>query len=62
MARVARISIAPVKALGLVHPESVVLGPRGVAGNRGFDGDDGLYFFRPCLRNRKPEAARLAVK
>lgn len=36
MARVARISIAPVKALGLVHPESVVLGPRGVAGNRRF--------------------------
>lgn len=36
MARVARISIAPVKALGLVHPESVELGPRGVAGNRRF--------------------------
>jgi len=36
MARVARISIAPMKALGLVHPESVVLGPRGVAGNRRF--------------------------
>ena len=36
MARVARISIAPVKALGLVHRESVVLGPRGVAGNRRF--------------------------
>jgi MOSC domain-containing protein len=36
MARVARISIAPIKALGLVHPESVALGPRGVAGNRRF--------------------------
>jgi uncharacterized protein YcbX len=35
-ARVARISIAPVKALGLVHPDEVELGPRGVAGNRRF--------------------------
>jgi uncharacterized protein YcbX len=34
--RVARISIAPVKALGLVHPDEVVLGERGVAGNRRF--------------------------
>ena len=36
MPRVARISIAPVKALGLVHPEEVEVGPRGVAGNRRF--------------------------
>jgi uncharacterized protein YcbX len=34
--RVARISIAPVKSLGLVHPEEVELGPAGVAGNRRF--------------------------
>ena len=36
MARVARISIAPVKALGLVHPDEVHVGERGVAGNRRF--------------------------
>jgi uncharacterized protein YcbX len=35
-ARVVRISIAPVKSLGLVHPDEVVLGERGVAGNRRF--------------------------
>jgi len=34
--RVARISTAPVKALGLVHPEAVELGPAGVAGDRRF--------------------------
>jgi uncharacterized protein len=34
--RVARISIAPVKALGLVHPEAVDLGRDGVAGDRRF--------------------------
>jgi uncharacterized protein YcbX len=34
--RVARISIAPVKALGLVHPDEVELGPEGVAGDRRF--------------------------
>lgn len=34
--RVARISIAPVKALGLVHPKEVELGPAGVAGDRRF--------------------------
>ena len=36
MARVARISIAPVKALGLVHPDDVYLDRLGVAGNRRF--------------------------
>lgn len=36
MARVARISIAPVKALGLVHPDDVQLDKLGVAGNRRF--------------------------
>jgi len=43
--RVARISIAPVKALGLVHPDEVQLGPEGVAGDRRFwlvDGDGRL--------------------
>jgi uncharacterized protein YcbX len=35
-ARVVRISIAPVKSLGLVHPEEVELGERGVVGNRRF--------------------------
>jgi uncharacterized protein YcbX len=34
--RVARISVAPVKALGLVHPQEVELGPGGVAGDRRF--------------------------
>jgi len=35
-ARVVRISIAPVKSLGLVHPDEVVLEPFGVRGNRRF--------------------------
>ena len=35
-ARVVRISIAPVKALGLVHPDEVRVGELGVAGNRRF--------------------------
>jgi uncharacterized protein len=35
-ARVARISIAPVKSLGLVHPERVELLPGGVLGDRRF--------------------------
>jgi uncharacterized protein YcbX len=34
--RVVRISIAPVKALGLVHPDEVELGPAGVVGDRRF--------------------------
>jgi uncharacterized protein YcbX len=34
--RVVRLSIAPVKALGLVHPEHVDLGLGGVAGDRRF--------------------------
>lgn len=33
---VVRISVAPVKALGLVHPEQVDLGRRGVPGDRRF--------------------------
>jgi uncharacterized protein YcbX len=35
-ARVTRISIAPVKSLGLVHPEEIEIGPRGVMGDRRF--------------------------
>ncbi|HUJ93020.1 MAG TPA: MOSC N-terminal beta barrel domain-containing protein [Gaiellaceae bacterium] len=36
MGTVVRISIAPVKALGLVHPEEVDVGAGGVAGDRRF--------------------------
>jgi MOSC domain-containing protein len=45
-ARVVRISIAPVKSLGLVHPDEVLLEPDGVRGNRRFwlvDADGRLY-------------------
>lgn len=45
-ARVVRISIAPVKSLGLVHPESVELLPEGVQGDRRFwlvDADGRLF-------------------
>jgi uncharacterized protein YcbX len=35
-ARVVRISLAPVKSLGLTHPDEVELGVRGVVGNRRF--------------------------
>jgi len=35
-ARVVRISVAPVKSLGLVHPDDVVLAEGGVVGNRRF--------------------------
>jgi uncharacterized protein YcbX len=35
-ARVVAINVAPVKALGLVHPDEVELGALGVAGNRRF--------------------------
>ena len=46
MAHVARISIAPVKSLGLVHPESVELLSGGVQGDRRFwlvDADGRLF-------------------
>jgi uncharacterized protein YcbX len=36
VARVVRINVAPVKSLGLVHPQEVDLELRGVAGNRRF--------------------------
>src|SRR5205814_1223045 len=44
--RVVRISVAPVKSLGLVHPREVELSNRGVVGNRRFwlvDADRRLY-------------------
>lgn len=44
--RVVRISTAPVKALGLVHPEHVDLTPEGIRGDRRFwmvDGDGRLF-------------------
>lgn len=57
---VVRISIAPVKALALVHPEEVELGPGGVAGDRRFwlaDGDGRLVNGKrlPELMNVRPE-------
>jgi uncharacterized protein len=57
-ARVTRISIAPVKSLGLVHPDEVDLGPRGVTGDRRFWllDEDGRLFnnkrFGPMMRIR----------
>jgi uncharacterized protein YcbX len=48
---VTRISIAPVKSLGLVHPEEVELGPRGVTGDRRFwlvDEDGRLFNNKRC--------------
>ena len=33
---VVRINVAPVKSLGLIHPDEVALGQRGVVGNRRF--------------------------
>ena len=56
--RVVRISIAPVKGLGLVHPEKVEVGAGGVAGDRRFwlVDDDGRLFnckrYGPIMRVR----------
>jgi uncharacterized protein len=55
---VARISIAPVKSLGLLHPDEVVLEPGGVRGNRRFwlVDEDGRLFnnkrYGPMVRVR----------
>ena len=49
--RVVRISIAPVKSLGLVHPEELEIGAHGVVGNRRFwlvDGDGRLFNNKRC--------------
>jgi len=59
-ARVARISIAPVKALRLVHPEEVELTPAGVAGDRRFwlvDGDGRLVNAK-----RRPQLLQVQVE
>jgi uncharacterized protein YcbX len=56
--RVARIAIAPVKALGLLHPREVDLGAAGVAGDRRFwlvDADGRLV-------NDKTHAALVQVR
>jgi uncharacterized protein YcbX len=48
---VARISIAPVKSLGLVHPDEIEIGPHGVVGNRRFwlvDSDGRLFNNKRC--------------
>jgi uncharacterized protein len=67
---VARISIAPVKSLGLVHPDEVVLEPYGVRGNRRFwlvDADGRLFNNKrhgPMVRVRPEwdeETRRLAL-
>ena len=54
MKKVARISISPVKAFRLSHPQEVELGPDGVAENRRFFliGPDGqrLRWFRELSR------------
>jgi uncharacterized protein YcbX len=48
---VVRISIAPVKALGLLHPEKIEIGPDGVVGDRRFwlvDEDGRLFNNKRC--------------
>jgi len=49
--RVTRISIAPVKSLGLVHPNEIEIGRNGVLGNRRFwlvDEDGRLFNNKRC--------------
>jgi uncharacterized protein YcbX len=69
-ARVVRISIAPVKSLGLVHPDEVELEQHGVRGNRRFwlvDGNGRLFNGKrdgPMVRIRPEwdeETRRLAL-
>ena len=51
MATVTRISIAPVKSLGLVFPDEIELGPHGVSGDRRFwlvDADGRLFNNKRC--------------
>ena len=48
---VVRISIAPVKSLGLLHPEEIEIGPGGVVGDRRFwlvDEDGRLFNNKRC--------------
>ena len=56
--RVVRISVAPVKALGLVHPDEVTLEEGGVVGDRRF----WLLDEQGVLFNAKREGALLAVR
>lgn len=60
MIRVARINVAPVKGLGLAHPDEVELTERGVDANRRFflRHDDRLYNGKDCgaLVRIRPEA------
>jgi uncharacterized protein len=67
---VVRISIAPVKSLGLVHPDEIELGPHGVVGNRRFwlvDEDGRLFNNKRCgpMQRIRPdwdeESHRLAL-
>ncbi len=69
--RVVRISIAPVKSLGLVHPEEIELTPAGVVGDRRFwlvDSDGRLANGKgfPQLMRVRPEwderTRRLALR
>jgi uncharacterized protein YcbX len=58
--RVVRISIAPVKSLGLVHPDEIDLGPHGVVGNRRFwlvDENGRLFNNKRCgpMQRIRPE-------
>ena len=60
--QVSRLSIAPVKGLGLVHPDEVVLGPSGVANDRRFylvDPDGRLVNNKTCgeLLQVRPEVS-----
>ena len=57
VATVTRISIAPVKALGLVFPDEVELGPHGVSGDRRFwlvDADGRLFDNKRCDPRASP--------
>jgi uncharacterized protein YcbX len=59
-ARVVRISVTPVKALGLLHPEHVNLTPDGITGDRRFwivDEDGRLFNNKRCgpLATIRPE-------
>jgi uncharacterized protein len=64
---VVRISVAPVKSLGLVHPEEIEVGRHGVVGNRRFwlvDEDGRLFNNKRCgpivrIRPEWDEEARM---
>jgi MOSC domain-containing protein len=67
MVKVARISIAPVKGLGLVHPEEVLLGRSGVPNDRRFylvDPSGRLVNNKTCgeLMQVRPEVSEDALR